>query len=40
MGSGFDMSFSPNRRRARLYTKLYGKYAGLGGKLEGLLRAL
>ncbi len=40
MGSGFDMSFSPNRRRARLYSGLYRRYASLGGSLEELLRAL
>ncbi len=40
MGSGFDMSFHPDRRRARFYAGLYGKYRELGGALENLLRAL
>jgi len=40
MGSGFDMTFKPNRARAVLYAKLYRKYVSLGEALEGLLRTL
>ena len=40
MGSGFDMTFKPNRARAALYAKLYRKYVSLGQALEGLLRTL
>jgi L-ribulokinase len=40
MGSGFDMTFTPNRKRAALYDKLYGKYVALASSLEGLLRTL
>jgi L-ribulokinase len=38
MGSGFDMDFTPDRRRAALYAKLYRKYASLAATLEGFLR--
>jgi L-ribulokinase len=40
MGSGFDRTFTPDRKRAALYTKLYERYAELGRSLEPLLRAL
>jgi L-ribulokinase len=38
MGSGYDMVFEPNRRRAALYARLYRKYTGLAATLEGFLR--
>ena len=40
MGSGFDMTFTPDRKRAALYNKLYEKYASLASSLEGILRTL
>jgi L-ribulokinase len=40
MGSGFDMTFTPNRARAAQYRKLYARYAELGRSLEPLLRSL
>ena len=40
MGSGFDMTFTPNRRRAAFYAKRFQKYAGLGKALEAFLRGL
>jgi len=40
MGSGFDRTFKPDRRKSALYGKLYARYATLGGSLEGFLRAL
>ena len=40
MGSGFDKTFKPDRRRAALYTRLYRRYMDLGKALEGLLRSL
>jgi L-ribulokinase len=40
MGSGFDMTFTPDRKRAALYNKLYEKYANLASSLEGILRTL
>lgn len=39
MGSGFDIVFTPNRRRAAVYAKLYQKYANLAATLEGFLRS-
>ena len=38
MGSGFDIVFTPNRRRVAVYAKLYRKYANLAATLEGFLR--
>lgn len=38
MGSDFDMVFTPNRRRAAVYAKLYRRYANLAATLEGFLR--
>jgi L-ribulokinase len=38
MGCGFDIEFTPNRRRAGVYAKLYRRYANLGAALEGMLR--
>ncbi len=40
MGSGFDKIFTPDKKRAAAYRKLYGTYTSLGGSLTGLLRAL
>ena len=40
MGSGFDMVFTPDRKRAAAYSRLYAKYLALGKALEGLLKAL
>ncbi|HVO39557.1 MAG TPA: ribulokinase [Spirochaetia bacterium] len=40
MGSGFDMTFTPDRRRAALYNRLYEKYVSLASSLEGILRTL
>ncbi|HUI68900.1 MAG TPA: ribulokinase [Spirochaetia bacterium] len=40
MGSGFDKTFTPNRRMADIYNKLYKKYVSLGESLQGLLQAL
>jgi L-ribulokinase len=40
MGSGFDMTFTPDRKRAAVYDGLYRKYRALGDSLEGLLKAL
>jgi L-ribulokinase len=40
MGSGFDKTFTPDRKRATLYKKLYERYVGLGRSLEPLLRTL
>jgi L-ribulokinase len=40
MGSGFDRTFKPDRRRAAVYGRLYGKYAEAGTQLESLLRRL
>ncbi len=40
MGSGFDMTFTPDRKRAAVYDKLYRKYKALGEGLEGLLKTL
>jgi L-ribulokinase len=40
MGSGFDMTFKPDRKRAALYDKMYQRYVSLAGSLEGFLRAL
>jgi L-ribulokinase len=38
MESGFDMIFTPNRRRVSVYTRLYRRYASLAATLEGFLR--
>jgi len=38
MGSGFDMVFAPNRRRAGVYARLYRRYSSLAATLEGFLR--
>jgi L-ribulokinase len=40
MGSGFDLTYNPNRSRAALYRKLYERYTELGRSLEPLLRTL
>jgi L-ribulokinase len=40
MGSGFDMTFTPDRKRSALYDKMYRRYVALAGSLEGFLRAL
>ncbi len=40
MGSGFDMTFSPNRARTAQYRRLYARYTELGRSLEPLLRSL
>ncbi len=40
MGSGFDKKYTPDKKRAALYNKLYGAYMDLGKSLEGLLRRL
>jgi len=40
MGSGFDKTFVPDRRKVDVYTRLYKKYASLGESLQGLLRTL
>jgi L-ribulokinase len=40
MGSGFDKTFTPNRKRSALYDTLYKRYVALGGALEGFLRGL
>jgi L-ribulokinase len=40
MGSGFDMTFKPDRKRAKTYDALYGKYRALGESLEGFLKTL
>jgi L-ribulokinase len=40
MGSGFDRTFTPDKARVKLYTKLYERYTELGRSLEPLLRAL
>jgi L-ribulokinase len=40
MGSGFDMTFRPNRRQEAFYRKRYEAYARLAGALEGILREL
>ncbi len=34
MGSGFDMTFTPDRKRAAVYDGLYRKYLALGDSLE------
>jgi L-ribulokinase len=38
MGSGFDIVFTPNRRRAAFYSKLYHRYESLAVTLEGFMR--
>lgn len=38
MASGFDIVFTPNRRRSAVYAKLYRKYANLAATLEKFLR--
>ena len=40
MGSGYDKTFKPDRRRAAVYQGLYKRYAELGKGLETLLGAL
>ena len=40
MGSGFDITYVPDRKRADVYTKLYKKYVILGESLKGLLQSL
>jgi L-ribulokinase len=40
MGSGFDKTFVPDRRKIDVYTRLYKKYVSLGESLQGLLRTL
>ncbi len=40
MGSGFDMTFRPNRRLEAFYKKRYTMYARLAGAVEGLLGEL
>jgi L-ribulokinase len=40
MGSGFDTTYTPDRRRAAEYAKLFEKYTTLGAALEGFLRTL
>jgi len=40
MGCGFDKTFTPDRKRADLYRKLYQRYVKLAGSLEGFLKTL
>jgi L-ribulokinase len=40
MGSGFDRTYTPERRRAALYTRLFARYTELGTALAPLLRRL
>ncbi len=40
MASGFDAKYTPDRKRAALYTKMYSSYLDLGKRLEDLLRRL
>ena len=40
MGSGFDKTFVPDRKRVDVYNKLYKKYVSLGESLQGLLQSL
>jgi len=40
MGSGFDKTFVPDRKRVDVYNKLYKKYVSLGESLQGLLQTL
>jgi len=40
MGSGFDLSFKPDKKRAALYSEMYRKYLRLGESLADQLRAL
>ena len=40
MGSGFDMTFTPDRKRRGVYDGLYRKYKAMGESLEGLLKTL
>ena len=40
MGSGFDMTFKPDRKRSALYDRMYQRYTTLAGSLQGFLSAL
>jgi L-ribulokinase len=40
MGSGFDMTFKPDKKRAKVYDVLYKKYRALGDSLEVFLKTL
>jgi L-ribulokinase len=40
MGSGFDRTFTPDKKRAARYNVLYRRYADLGERLEPVLRGL
>jgi L-ribulokinase len=40
MGSGYDKTFKPDRKRAAVYQSLYKRYTELGKSLETLLGAL
>jgi len=40
MGSGFDRTFTPNKKRADRYNALYGRYQRLAMTLEPMLRSL
>ncbi len=40
MGSGFDMTYRPDRKRAKTYDGLYRKYRALGESLEAFLKTL
>jgi L-ribulokinase len=38
MGRGFAKTFTPDREKARKYSRLYRRYREVGGALEQLLR--
>jgi L-ribulokinase len=40
MGSGFDRTFKPDRRRAGVYDRLFKRYTSAGAALEGLLKEM
>jgi L-ribulokinase len=40
MGSGFDRTFTPDKKRAVQYQALYRRYMELGACLEPILRSL
>lgn len=40
MGSGFDRTFKPDRKRAGVYDKLYRRYLELGKAIEPILREM
>ncbi len=40
MGSGFDKTFVPDRKKVDVYNRLYKKYVSLGESLKGLLQTL